>query len=312
MELYRSHRPNKLSEVKGQEHAVQVLKGYAESKSLPHALLFTGPSGCGKTTLTRILSKLLKVNEHDYREIDAGSKGGVDVVRDIKDKIGLVAFGGRKKVYVIDEAHELTRAAQEALLKTAEECPKHAYIFLCTTDPKDLLPTIKTRFTEIQVSALEPDAISDLLAEVAKKEGKKVESEVIDRIIEVSDGSARFALNVLGKVINVKDVSKQLDIIQKTEAKRTSWDLVQLLLGWGQKGKKTSWAEVKNLLNQLKGQEDPEKIRRTILSCLAAECLRGGKPAQRAAVMYEAFRDDYYSVGFSGLVFSCYAACPGA
>jgi hypothetical protein len=101
-------------------------------------------------------------------------------------------------------------------------------------------------------------------------------------------------------------------MIQKSESKRTAWDLVTYLLGWGQRGKKCTWAEVRKYLEALEGQEEPEKIRRLILSCLKTVCLKGGKPAVRAAVMYEAFRDNYFDTGFAGLVFSCFACTQGA
>lgn len=313
MELYRVYRPSKFKDMIGQDEAVGVLNSYLKNDNTPHCLMFTGPSGCGKTCLARIMSTKLGCGKNDYKEIDAGGKGGIDVIRDLKYKIGATAWG-RCKVTVIDEAHELTGAAQEGLLKTAEECPKHAYLFLCTTDPKDLKHTIKTRFTEIKVNGIEPDDMCNLLAKVAAKElpsSKLPPDEVLERIAEVSDGSARMALNVLGKVLRLDSVEQMLDTIQKSESKRTAWDLCTMLLGWGQRGKKTTWKDVKTILEQIKGQEEPEKVRRLILSCLTTAVLQGGKQAERAAVMFEAFRDDYYTVGFAGLAFSCYACTTG-
>lgn len=290
---------------------VEVLTGYLSNDNLPHALSFIGPSGCGKTTITRILANKLGCSPLAYKEHDAGLKGGVETIRRIKDNLNAVPSEGLVKVYVIDEAHELTRAAQEALLKSSEECPEHAYLFLCTTDPRALIHTVQTRFTPIQINPISPDDLVDLTKDIAKKEGKKLDQEVATRIADVSDGSARQALNILGKVLNIKDKGRQLDLIQKSGVKRNSWQLVQLLMGWGQSKTKVTWQQIKEIVQGLEGQEEAEKIRRTILSCLAKVCLSGGKPAKRAAAMFEAFRDDYYTTGFAGLVFSCFSACYG-
>jgi DNA polymerase-3 subunit gamma/tau len=154
-ELYNKHRPKKFKQVKGQKEAVQVLSDMVKKRNVHHALLFTGPSGCGKTTLTRILGAKIGCASHNYKEYNVASYGGIDLVRSIEDKYKSYPMGSRSKVYVLDEAHELTRAAQEAILKILEDCPKFTYFMLCTTQPEDLIKTIQTRVMEIKVNPLD-------------------------------------------------------------------------------------------------------------------------------------------------------------
>lgn len=314
MELWRKYRPTEFKDMVGQKEAKAVMTSFLRERSLPHALLFTGPSGCGKTTAVRILAKAVGCDElMGYREINCGGKGGIDTVRNIAESISALPMRGKCKFYVLDEAHEMTKPAQEAMLKVAEECPTHAYIVLCTTDPKDLIRTIMTRFTEIKMSALAEDELKTVVTRVLGKETKTREApvteEVIDRITEAAEGSARMAVNILGKVLKLKSADEMLEAIQNTEAKRTAFDLGKALLGWD--NKRPTWSRVAELLAAIKDQEEPERVRRLMLSLISGVMLKGGKQAVRAAAMFEAFRDNYYDTGFAGLVASCHVCCYG-
>lgn len=304
--MYRQHRPTKFKDVIGQDEAVKVLTNWLNKHKMPHAIRFTGPSGCGKTTIARILGVKLGAGKHDYKEINCAGKGGIDMVRAIQDNIDSYPMFGKVKVYVLDEAHELTRAGQEGLLKVLEDCPKHAYVFLCTTQPEDLIKTILTRATEIRINPLSHADLCKTIASVVVKTKNSTEyppDEVIERIAEVADGSARTAINILGKVIDLETVDEQLNVIQKSETKKVAIDLARILIT-----PKPQWKEVKEVIKSI--EEEAETVRRIVLNYIAAVCLGGGRLSRRAATVYEVFRD-YFATGRPDLVFACFAACKG-
>jgi DNA polymerase III gamma/tau subunit len=271
------------------------------AKRLPHALLFTGPSGCGKTTFARILKERLKCMNRNYTEVNAANFRGIDMIRDLIDSLYSSPLGGRSRVAVIDECHQLTKDAQNALLKTLEDAPKHAYLILCTTDPSKLIPTIITRCTEIKVVGLEDKEIYRLVLTVANKEGKTVPKTVIEKITEVSEGSARKALVLLDQVIDLKDEAEQLDCIQKSDTKQQAIDLCRLIFRFAK------WNEVAAAIKVIK--DEPETVRRIMLGYAASVCLGGGKFAARAAQVINAFRDHFYDCGRPGLVLAAYDVC---
>src|SRR5688572_25883760 len=141
MELYKKFRPKTLKGVVGQEGAVSSLQSMIDKGRLPHTILFSGPSGCGKTTIARILKGILECSDLDFFEINCADFKGIDMVRDIRRYVGIPPLHGKSRVWLIDEAHQLTKDAQNAFLKLLEDTPKHAYFMLATTDPQKLLPT---------------------------------------------------------------------------------------------------------------------------------------------------------------------------
>lgn len=302
MELYRKHRPTQLSEVKGQEAACRQLEEMFSRKRISHAILFTGPSGCGKTTLARIVAgKIGCFMKRNYQEINAANFRGIDMVRDLTDGLYNAPMGGKARVAVIDEAHQMTKDAQNAILKVLEDPPDTSYIILCTTDPGKLIPTIITRCTEIKVVGLENEEVYRLLLATAKKEGKKVKESVCAKIVDVCDGSARKALVLLDQVIDLKVEEEQLECIQKSDTKRQAIELCRLLFRFAR------WKEVAAAIREIK--DEPETVRRIMLGYASTVCLGGGKSAGRAAQVLNAFRDHYYDCGRAGLVLSCFDVC---
>jgi DNA polymerase-3 subunit gamma/tau len=161
-EFHLSQRPTTFGEVVGQPRAVAQLTQMGRDDRRPHLLLFVGPSGCGKTTLARIVRRKLRCGEADFMEVNAANNRGIDMVRDIEQRIGLAPIDGDCRVWLIDEAHALTPDAQGAFLKILEEPPSHVYFMLATTDPQKLKPTIRTRATEIVVYPVPPDDLAGL------------------------------------------------------------------------------------------------------------------------------------------------------
>lgn len=298
MSLYNKHRPTKLSQVFGQPAAVKILEGF---KTIPKALLFVGPSGTGKTTLARIVAKKAGVVlDPDFKELNAADIRGIDTIRDIRDSMRISPLKGEYKAYLFDEAHSLTKDAQNAMLKLLEDGPSWVYWMLATTEPGKLLPTIKSRCTEIKTSLLNDDDSARLLETIAKKESFKLCKEVKEKLVEVGQGSPRKMLVILESILGIKDEDEQLDAIQNSDSQATMIELCRLLFNRGK------WKDVATLLKSLftEGGEEPETIRRVVLGYANAILLNSGKLEAFQAV--EIFRDHVYDSGKAGITAQCY------
>ena len=204
-ELYKKYRPRKFSDVHGQDGVLASLQAKITAKQVPHAILFIGPSGVGKTTITRILAKKLKCGRN-YKEVDAADNRGIDMVRAIKREMMQAPLGKAKcKMYCIDEAHKMSPDAMNALLKPLENTPSHVYFVLCTTDPQKIIKTIQTRCTQYKLTDLTDVQMIDAISDVIDKEGmKSLPEKVLDKVLEVADGSARRAIVLLDALQGVK------------------------------------------------------------------------------------------------------------
>ena len=301
MEYHRKHRPKSLDELVGQPTAVSQLKGF---KRIPQALMLVGPSGVGKTTTARILRDMLGVARSDYHEVNAASSRGIDTVREMKlimDKHALA----KAKMCVFDEAHQLSKRkdgdAQTALLKMLEEPPRDAYYILCTTDPDDLLKTIRTRCTKVEFKSVSEGDLLKLLHKVCKAEQLAVFENVLVEIAEAAEGGPRLALNLLNQVAGVKDVTEQLEIVKKTATKKMAHELCALLLF-----KQPKWQQVAATIEQMDGQE-PEEIRRVMLAYFSKIVISGNAAANKAAAFIYDIQDTPWDrCGKAGLVSFCY------
>ncbi len=219
--LYRTYRPQKFSEIVGQNFIVKTLQNAARSGDFAHAYLFTGSRGVGKTTIARILAKAancqnLKDGEVclecnnctaiaagtflDLVEIDAASNTGVDNVRELIEHVRFQPSSGKYKVFIIDEVHMLSKGAFNALLKTLEEPPKHAIFILATTEIHKVPATIISRTQRFTFSRVSLADTIQQLESIAKKEKIKIDRDSLELIAKYSEGSLRDALSLLGKV----------------------------------------------------------------------------------------------------------------
>lgn len=208
--LYRKHRPQKWSDVIGQDHIVKVLDNSIKSEQIAHAYLFSGSRGIGKTSIARIFSKALGVSNNDIYEIDAASNRGIDDIREIRDGVNVLPFESKYKVYIIDEVHMLTKEAFNAILKTLEEPPSHAIFILATTETEKIPETVISRCQVFSFKKPNRDILKTLVNKVIKSEGYEIESGGSDLIALLGDGSFRDTLGILQKVISVSNNSKIL------------------------------------------------------------------------------------------------------
>lgn len=214
----RKYRPKRFSEVVGQEVAVRVLRNAVRLNKLSHAYLFAGPRGTGKTTLARILTRAVnclqpedgepcgtcenclsidKGTFPDLIEIDAASNRGIDDIRSIRDAVSYAPIKGKYKVYILDEAHMLTREAFNALLKTLEEPPPRTIFVLCTTEYEKIMPTILSRCQRLIFSKLKEEEIVGHLKVICQKEGLECDEKALLMLARLSDGGMRDAVSLL-------------------------------------------------------------------------------------------------------------------
>lgn len=200
--LYRKYRPQEFKEVLGQDLAIQVLETAIEQDKIYHAYIFAGDRGTGKTTVARIFAKNIGCSQDDIFELDAASNNKVEDIRLIIDATQASTFGSRYKVYILDEAHMLSRSAFNALLKTLEEPPSHVIFILATTDKYKIPDTIISRCQEINFASPDIKSLEKLITSVSKKEGIEVDSVAKKKIAEEGRGSFRDTLSVLEKILN--------------------------------------------------------------------------------------------------------------
>lgn len=294
MELYKKYRPKLFKHVVGQPDAVRVLEDMLRRREVAHTILFTGPSGCGKTTLARIMKEKLECGAMDFNEVNCADSRGIDMVRDIQRRMGLAPVGGKCRIWLLDEVQALTKDAQSALLKILEDTPSHVYFMLCTTDPHKLLATIKTRSTEVRVKPLPHVDISMLITYVLGKENIAITMDVVERINDVAEGSARKALVLLHSVIGLKTEEEQLEAVLSSDAKKQAVDIARALLD-----NRTKFVDMIPLIKAV--EEEPETIRRIVLGYATTLALANRNRA-RAILIINSFRDHWYDCGKSGLV----------
>ena len=222
--LARKYRPQKFSEVIGQEHVTRTLQNALEQGRTAHGYIFSGHRGIGKTTVARILAAALNCRSKDHPvpepcgvcescteiragnavdviEIDAATNRGIDEIRDLREAARYKPARDRFKIYILDEAHQITDAAFNALLKTLEEPPDHIVFMLATTQPEDIPQTIRSRCQHFSFRAVKFDDIVGQLRDLCARENIEADDDALALLAEAGDGSMRDALSILDQAI---------------------------------------------------------------------------------------------------------------
>src|SRR5438477_1212338 len=222
--LARKYRPQKFSEVIGQEHVTRTLKNAIEQGRTAHGYIFSGHRGIGKTTVARILAMALNCRASDnplpepcgvcdsceeiraggsvdVLEIDAATNRGIDEIRELRDAARYRPARDRYKIFILDEAHQITDAAFNALLKTLEEPPGHIIFMMATTQPEDIPQTIRSRCQHFSFHAVKFDDIVAQLRDIAGREKIQADDNALAMLAEAGDGSMRDALSIMDQAI---------------------------------------------------------------------------------------------------------------
>jgi DNA polymerase III subunit gamma/tau len=237
--LARKYRPQKFSDVIGQDHVVRTLKNALEQQRIAHGYIFSGHRGIGKTTIARILAMALNCRSSEHpvaepcgecdscREIREGSVGAMDVIeidaatnRGIEEVRGLIATAtaeparDRYRIFILDEAHQVTDAAFNALLKTLEEPPPWVVFMMATTQPEDIPQTIRSRCQHFSFHAVAFDEIVSHLRQISRTEGLSVDEEALALLAEAGDGSMRDALSIMDQAISCSSATVTAEVVR--------------------------------------------------------------------------------------------------
>ncbi len=235
--LARKYRPQKFSEVIGQEHVTRTLKNAIAQGRIAHGYIFSGHRGIGKTTIARILAMSLNCRSQDHPvpepcgvcdscveiragnsvdviEIDAATNRGIDEIRELREAARYRPARDRFKIYILDEAHQITDAAFNALLKTLEEPPSHIVFMMATTQPEDIPQTIRSRCQHFSFHAVRFDDIVQQLCDIAKQEGIAYDDNALAMLAEVGDGSMRDALSIMDQAIACCGTTLSGDVVR--------------------------------------------------------------------------------------------------
>ncbi len=295
MSLYLKYRPQDFGSMVGQQHAIQTLRNALIQNNLAHAYLFCGSRGTGKTSLARIVAKALNCLARksdgepchacemcqaaaqgrlvDLIEIDAASNRGIDEIRDLREKILFSPSQAKAKVYIIDEVHMLTKEAFNALLKTLEEPPDHAYFILATTEFHKIPETIVSRCQQFVFRRIELEDIARRLGEIAGKEGISAEGEALRLIAKAANGGLRDAIGLLEQMASAQEGS----LVASQVAKRLGISGESSLESFAAALSQSQAAQAIELLNQIYSEGQSlsqfcaqwlEYLRGKMLACL--------------------------------------------
>lgn len=297
MALYHDYRPDSLYDMIGNKSIVAAIEANVEKEEPPQAYLLAGPSGCGKTTLARIMGEMLGCE--DPVEYNSSQLRGIDFMKQFTTILPMRPLHGHRAVYILDECHEMTKSAQEGLLKPLEDTPEHAIIILCTTDPQKLKPAVRNRCVKFEVTTLRDKQIETLMEEVVEDIEEEYDDEVIEKIVELAEGVPREAFSLLESIVGLDDDDAMQVLESTVEAEQQTVELCRALIG-------KSWKDVSNVLKTL--EYEPEKMRLQIMG-YCASCLLSTRTD--VVPIMEEMKEPFFNTGKNGFVLACYNAMKG-
>lgn len=268
MSLHTKYRPKTFKQFIGQG-AITASLEKALDKGLSHCFLLVGPSGVGKTSLARAAALKLGCKRPD--EINAAKFTGVDDMRALTDTLQYRPFGDEPKVIIVDEAHMISKAGWNSLLKDTEEPPDWCYWFLCTTDVGKVPATIKTRCTTYTLKLVDVETLYELILDICNKEKLNTNNKILRLCAEEAQGSPRQAIVNLEVCMEAKDLEEAKELLQSASESPQAIDLARALI----KGAK--WKDIQGLLRGMKDL-NPESVRHVVRAYITAVALNNPNP----------------------------------
>jgi len=300
--LHLKHRPQEFDQMAGNETSIEMLCSVLDRdyEKIPRSLLFTGESGTGKTTIVRIVKEELACSDADFHLFNTSNTRGIDTIREMQKLSRLAPMDGDLKIFFLEECHQLTKPAQDAMLLMLEDAPPNTFFFLATTNPEKLKKAVKTRCTTIKLKTLSYKVITDYLRTITEAEGiEDYPKKILTAIAKASQGSCREAVKILDQVIDIEDDETALEAVESSLGSESDIaELCKALLNG------SKWKVIAEILKTL--DMEPESARLVILKWFNKVLLDKGE--QRVAEMMELFEKNYYDSGKAGLTNSCYAA----
>ena len=301
--IHRKYRPTTFEEMYGNKTTIKLLEKEVEKKTVTTFLLH-GKRGTGKTTAARILANGFDASDMNIYEFNISNQRGIDQARSIIEMMRFVTFDGKSRVMVLNECHRATPDFQHAMLEALEEPKPNNYFILCTTEPKKLLKTIRSRCEDYEFKELMKRDMLALLNDICDKEDIDVSDELLNKISDMTDGIPREALVLLGKVFKTNNDEEAEEVIEShliiTDDMVENIELINAL----KDGK--SWKTIREILKGI--EDEPESIRWGVLNYMSKVLLSSdGDRAERIFLILEEFKDTFIYSKKPGLYCACYA-----